>query len=260
MDDAYLLPKFTVKCEGNIETLSQIYPSQIRGYNIPKLWTKTQGKGITVAILDSGIQLHADLVKNIDVSKSRSFIDGEDMFDNSVFHGTHVAGIVGSENNDFGVVGVAPQSTIVSIKVLNKFGFSQNDSIIKGLQYCLSLKPDIINMSLGGAGPMPEIRPILQQLIKQNIVVVCSAGNTGDTASTNVLYPAQYDECIAVGSCSDSIIRDRSLFSSYGETLDYLAPGEDILSTYRDNSYAVLSGSSMSAPFVSGVIALLLSY
>lgn len=260
MDDQYLLPKFKVHCEGDIKTLSQIYPSQIRRYNIPKLWALTQGKGITIAVLDSGIQLHDDLVKNIDVAKCRSFIDGEDIFDRDIFHGTHVSGIISALNNSYGVVGVAPQATIVSIKVLNKLGFSQNNSVIKGLEYCLSLKPDVINMSLGGSAPMPEIQPILKELVERNIVVVCSAGNTGETDKPEVVYPAHYDECIAVGSCSESLLQDRSLFSSYGETIDFLAPGENILSTYRDNGYGVLSGTSQSAPFLSGLIALILSY
>lgn len=260
MDDQYLLPKFKFHCEGDIQTLSEIYPSQIRRYNIPKIWAQTQGKGVTIAVLDSGIQLHDDLIKNIDVGKCRSFIDGEDIFDRDIFHGTHVSGILAACLNNYGVVGVAPQSTIVSIKVLNKNGFSQNNSVLKGLEYCLSLKPDIINMSLGGSAPMPEIQPLLKQLIKQNIVVVCSAGNNGETDKPDVVYPAQYDECIAVGSCSDSLMTDRSLFSSYGETIDFLAPGENILSTYRDNGYGVLSGSSQSAPFLSGLVALIISY
>lgn len=260
MSTEYFLPKFTVHSVGDIETLSQIYPQNIRSFNIPRLWAKTKGKGIMVALLDTGIQTHPDLVKNIDLSKSKSFIDGEGIFDDTVFHGLHVGGIIASENNEFGVVGVAPETTLVSIKVLNKNGQSQNRSVERGLEYCLSLNPDIINMSLGNKLPMPETYELIKKLIAKNIIIICSSGNNGETDDASVLYPAKYEECIAVGSSSQSMQMDRSLFSSYGMELDLLAPGEQILSTYGNGTYGVLSGSSMAAPFVTGIVALLLSY
>jgi len=170
---------------------------------------------------------------------------------------THVAGTVSAQNDEQGVVGVAPEATIVSIKVLDKTGFSRNNSIVKGLTYCLQLQPDIINMSLGGNSEMPEALSVIQKLIKQNTIVVASAGNTG---KEGVTYPAFYDEVISVGSYSNSLFKDKSIFSSYGKELDILAPGEEIFSTFLNGQYSVMSGSSMSTPHVSGVIALLLSY
>jgi major intracellular serine protease len=253
------IPPYIIHDIGDVEALSQIYPSHIRELKIPTLWNRTKGRGVMVAVLDTGIQNHPDLIKNVDISKCRSFIEGEDIFDNYSGHGLHVGGIIAATNDEFGIVGVAPEVTLVSVKVLNKNGRSQNDSILKGLKYCLVLNPDVVNMSLGGPSVMPEAHEVIKELVSRGIPVVCSVGNNaGD--KNQVLYPAQYDECIAVGSYSNSAMRDRSLFSSYGDTVDLLAPGEEIFSTFLNGSYGVLSGSSMATPMVTGVIALMLSY
>lgn len=256
-DPTSQIPSYKLHGVGDIETLSQIYPQNITALKIPKIWKRTQGKGIIVAVLDTGIQLHSDLAQNIDISRSRSFIEGENIFDTTIGHGVHVSGIVASQNDEKGIVGVAPQATIVSVKVLNKFGSSQGNSITEGLKYCLQLQPDIINLSLGSSSPLPDAHEIIKQLYKNGVVMVASAGNNGDA---HVLYPAAYDEVIAVGSSSSSFAQDRSLFSSYGQELDIMAPGEEIFSTFIDNRYAVMSGTSQAAPHVSGIVALLLSY
>lgn len=254
----YSIPDFTVHSIGDIQTLSQIYPQNIKDLNIPKLWSKTKGKNVTVMVLDTGCPFnHSDFGNNIDLTKCRSFISDEDIYDMHVGHGTHCAGTIGAADNSEGIVGIAPEVTLVTGKVLNKDGFNERNSIDLGLAYCLELKPDIINMSLGGPIPMPSTHELIKQLTSQNITVVCSAGNNGQD---HILFPAQYDECIAVGSYNTALLKERSKFSSYGESLDIMAPGEKILSTYLNNQYAVLSGTSMSAPVVSGVIALIISY
>lgn len=258
MDEEAFLPEYKIEDVGDIQTLSQIYPQNVRDLNIPKIWKKTKGKGITVLVLDTGCPVnHPDLNANIDVTKCYSFISGEDIWDSHVGHGTHCSGTIGAADNTFGIVGVAPEVTIVTGKVLNKNGRSVGNSIDRGLAYALELKPDVVSMSLGGPNPMPQAHNIIKRLVDQNIAVVCSAGNNGEE---NVLYPARYDECIAVGSYSNSLLKDKSVFSSWGDSLDIMAPGEKILSTYLNQSYAVLTGTSMAAPVISGVVALLKSY
>jgi subtilisin family serine protease len=103
---------------------------------------------------------------------------------------------------------------------------------------------------------MPEVHEVIKKLTNQGVVVVCAAGNNGEE---NILYPAKYEEVITVGSYSDTILKDRSKFSSWGKELDIMAPGDKILSTYLNKGYAVLSGTSMATPVVSGVVALILS-
>ncbi len=258
MQDTHLLPDYKLDDVGDIQTLSQIYPQNVRDLNIPKIWTKTRGRGVVVAVLDTGCPVnHPDLMANIDLSKCRSFIDGEDIFDTHVGHSTHCSGTIGAVDNADGIVGIAPEVTIVTIKVLDKNGSNRGNSVERGLEYCLQLKPDIVNLSLGGPNPMDATHNLIKKLVASNIPVVCSAGNNG---IENVLYPARYEECIAVGSYSSSMIKDRSLFSSWGESLDIMAPGEQILSTFLNGTYAVMSGTSMAAPAVTAVIALMISF
>jgi subtilisin len=258
MGNEFKIPAYTVHDVGDIEILSQIYPSNIRSLDIPDIWKKTKGKGIVVAILDTGTpKNHPDLLQNIDLSKCRSFIEDEDIWDIYSGHGTHVGGTISALDNTYGVVGVAPEVTVVYIKVLSKNGRSSAESVLKGLEYCIKIKPDIINMSLGASSPMPEVHNAIKKLTEMDIIVVAAAGNNG---LESVLYPAQYEEVVAVGSYNNNMLKDRSSFSSYGETLDIMAPGEEILSTYLNGQYAVLSGTSMACPVVVGIVALLLSY
>lgn len=250
------IPDYVIHDIGDIQTLSQEYSWGITDLQVPNTWKVTDGKGVTVAVLDTGCPLnHDDLQTSIDLNKAKSCISDEDIYD-LAGHGTHVAGIIAARNNFYGTVGVAPEATIIPVKVLNKSGMSQRSSVEDGLDYCIAIKPDIINMSLGGSAPMPSIKYRIDKLIAMGIPIVCSAGNNG---KNQVLYPANYDEVFAIGSYSPGMIRKRSSFSSFGDELDFSAPGQEILSTWLNNQYAVLSGTSMAAPFVAGVLALLLS-
>lgn len=256
----YKIPAYTIHDIGSAQSLAENYSWGQKDLHVPDVWKKTKGKGITVAILDSGCSIHPDLKDNIDFKLSRSFIPNEDIYDQYVGHGTHVAGIVAASLNESGVVGVAPEAKIVTIKVLGKNGYSVGNSIVQGLDYCLELKPDIINMSLGGpclTNQYDATHERIKKLTEMGIIVICAAGNDG---IDNVLCPAQYDETVAVGSYAPATIRSRSTFSSYGDTLDVMAPGEEIVSTWLNGQYAALSGTSMATPFISGVIALMLSY
>ncbi len=258
LDNSFKIPSYTVHDIGDIQTLSQIYPQDLRHLNIPEVWKKTRGKGVVVAVLDTGTPTdHPDLIKNIDLAKCRSFVPGEDIYDSYHGHSTHVGGTIAAVDNHFGIVGVAPEVTLITIKVLGKNGRGSSDSIQKGLEYCLNLKPDIVNMSLGSNSPLDGVHDVIKKLTKAGITVIAAAGNDG---KDGVMYPAQYDEVIAVGSYGRGTIKDKSLFSNYGETLDIMAPGEEILSTYLNGQYAVLSGTSMATPHVTGVVALMISY
>jgi major intracellular serine protease len=258
LDYSFKIPSYTVHDIGDIYTLSQIYPQSIQDLKIPDVWKKTKGKGICIAVLDTGTpKNHPDLMHNIDLAKSRSFIDGEDIWDTFHGHSTHVGGTIAAIDNHFGIVGVAPETTLVTIKVLGKNGRGSSDSIKKGLDYCLKIKPDVVNMSLGSPTPLPDIHNSIKNLKNVGITIVAAAGNDG---KEEIMYPANYEEVIAVGSYGSNILKNRSSFSNYGDTLDILAPGEEILSTYLNGQYAVLSGTSMATPVVSGVIALMLSY
>lgn len=249
------IPKFEVKDIGTIDQLSEIYGWGIKDLKIPESWTETKGENVRVMIIDSGMSNHPDIGDNELTRLSKSF-NKETVLDKNG-HGCIVSGIVGAKLNSSGIVGVAPECKIISVKVLNRHGRTDDKTLKDALEYAIKIKPDIINMSLGSWEPQPSLEPLYKKLIYElNIPIVCAAGNEG---VKGVMYPARYPYTIAVGSYKEG--RALSAFSAYSEIghVDFVAPGDEILSTYLNKQYAVMSGTSMAAPFVSGILALLIS-
>lgn len=250
MDPVFENPKYAVKEVGDFQALSQNLGWGITLSRIPETWKVSRGEGVTVMVVDSGHTVHPDLGDN--VVFGANFINDEDKFDYTG-HATHVCGTIAAQDNSSGVVGVAPECKVITVKALNKNGVSSGMSVIRALRYAVEIKPDIVNLSLGSKDHMPpEVRRLIQKLSQMNIPVVCAAGNDGD--KINLSYPAGYPETIAVGAYDYK--KKVADFSQGGALLDFVAPGVDILSTWTDGRYATLSGSSMSAPFVTGIIAL----
>lgn len=250
------LPPF--KIEKVFSTLSQTIDWSLKKLNIPETWKVTQGEGIKVLILDTGFPTHPDLDEALVRVQCRNFTDDKSMKDASS-HSTMCAGIIGARNNDFGVVGVAPMCQIITGKVLDDSGTGSYQNIIDGLKYALEIKPDIVSMSLGGSQDDQELHDLIKKLTDIGIPVIVAAGNDGGLKEQDnrVNYPGKYDEVITVGSFNSSY--DISYFSSWGDDVDILAPGENIYSTTLDNKYAKGSGTSFATPFVAGVVALLLA-
>lgn len=219
---------------------------------IPEVWTKTKGKDVMIAVIDTGMPVHPDL--NANVLQGQNFIPGEDIYDENG-HQTHCVGIICAQNNDFGMVGVAPEARCLCIKGLANNGSGSTNGIVRALKYCLEVKPDIVSMSLGGSIANPDMHEVIKKLNAAGIVVVCAAGNSG---AGGVNYPGAFPETIAVGS--HDVNGKLSYFSSRGEEVDWAAPGDNIYSTYTKGRYANLSGTSMACPYVAGVIALMLSH
>ena len=235
-------------------------PAGVALIQAPQIWHETKGKGITVAVLDTGCDReHPDLQKRIRGGRNFTDDDGSDpmKFLDYNGHGTHVAGTIAAQRDNNGVVGVAPEASLLIVKVLNKSGAGQYEWIIKGIHYAIEQKVDIISMSLGGPVDVPELHEAIKQAVANNILVVCAAGNEGDgDDSTNEFaYPGYYNEVISVGAINHK--RIPSKFSNSHNEIDVVAPGEEILSTYLNGKYAKLSGTSMAAPHVSGALALL---
>ena len=217
------------------------------------------GAGITVAVIDTGIDKdHPDLVENI--------IDGlnfvrkkgkvlPDAWDDDNGHGTHCAGIIAAEDNEEGVIGVAPDAGLYAIKVLNRRGMGFMTDIIAGIEHATDEEVHVISMSLGGP-PSDSMAAAITAASDAGIVLVGASGNNGDERDPSVIYPAAYADVIAVGATdvSDNV----AIFSAYGDELDLVAPGVSIYSTYLRGGYAYGSGTSMACPHVAGVVALLL--
>ncbi|MFB6468515.1 S8 family peptidase [Cytobacillus sp. Hz8] len=242
-----------------LEVVSEV-PEGVEMIAAPKIWEITKGKGITVAILDTGCDItHPDLSERI--IGGRNFTNDDQGNPNGYTdyngHGTHVAGTIAASHNGRGVVGVAPEANLLILKVLDKNGSGQYEWIINGINYAIEQKADIISMSLGGPIDVPELHEAIQNAVNHQILVVCAAGNEGDgqESSDEYAYPGSYNEVISVGAIN--LKRRSSEFSNSNNEVDLVAPGEEILSTYLNGKYAKLSGTSMATPHISGGLALI---
>ena len=261
------------------------------GVQSQKAWLVTRGNPeIVVAVLDTGSTDHPDLVGQtvpgydmIDDPATAGDGDGRDPdpsdqgdwdvgFD-STWHGTHVAGIINAlGNNSLGVIGIAPNVKVQHVRVLGRDGGSDSD-IVSGITWAsggsvgsLPLNPTpagVINLSLGGEGVCPQqYQTAINDAISRGTVLVVAAGNSSVSASTFV--PANCDGVIVVAATND--LGEQAEFSNYGEVVDIAAPGVDIVSTMNNGdtevglpTYELKTGTSMSAPYVAGVVALMLS-
>ncbi|WP_412758962.1 S8 family peptidase [Niallia taxi] len=235
-------------------------PTGIQQIQAPALWGKSKGKGMKIAILDTGCDTtHPDLQERI--IGGYNFTDDDnsnpDIYTDYNGHGTHVAGTIAAVENANGVVGAAPESSLLIVKVLNGQGSGQYDWIANGINYAIEQNVDIISMSLGGPDDVQALHDAVKRAVDNQILVVCAAGNEGDGRDTTeeLGYPAAYNEVISVGSVN--FTRRSSEFSNSNREVDLAAPGENILSTYLNGQYARLSGTSMAAPHVTGGLALI---
>lgn len=217
-----------------------------------RLWKdNVTGKDVRVAVLDTGIENHEDLT----ISGGVSFVPESISYYDDHGHGTHVAGIIAAKNNEIGIVGVAPEADIFSVKVLNSRGSGYLSDVVKGIEWSMKNNMDIINLSLSATEPSYALIDVIDRAKKQGIVIVAAAGNRGITGSDSMGYPAKLPTVISVGATNEN--DQRASFSSIGPNLKVMAPGENILSTYKDNTYKSLNGTSMATPFVAGVVALM---
>jgi subtilisin family serine protease len=251
--------------------------------NAPEVWQGgITGNGIVVAVVDSGVDYnHLDLDANIwqnadEIPNNRIDDDGNGYIDdirgwdfvwndNNPMdgdfdgHGTHVAGAIAAERNDFGITGVAYNAKIMPVRVLPDFGSGNFNNFAAGIRYAADNGANVINFSIGGWSPSMEVNEAIQYATNKGVVVVMSAGNDGFYEPN---YPARYAERfgIAVGGIDINGRMDQFFNRAGARPLDYVvAPGVDIYSTTPYNTYETYSGTSMAAPHVAGVAALVLN-
>ncbi len=249
----------------------------------PQAWDLiNSATDIKIAILDTGIDInHEDLSSNIwrnleeiegngidddsngyiDDINGFSFIESSgDLFDEDG-HGTHVAGIAAAQgNNSIGVSGVAWNAKLVGIQILDDQGLGSTSEIIRGIEYANTVGAKILNMSIGGNSKSLAYQNAITAVQNNGGIVVASAGNEYSNLDENPSYPASYpnENILSVGSVDR--LGELSSFSNFSsQQVDLAAPGSKIFSTYptHKGSYATLSGTSMSAPMVSGSLALI---
>lgn len=255
----------------------QVYPEQIHTISadrVPGNLVQTQtsasftspytGRGVKVGVLDSGIDTdHRDLKVAGGVCTYEEFCSPGVSYDDDEGHGTHVSGIIAALANGTGVVGIAPNVELYSIKALSEFGSGTTTSIVRGIEWAIVQDMDILNLSITSDEDEPVIANALRVAYDKGMLLVGAAGNKGVAETSTVTYPAKYTTVIAIGAVTSK--NTKLLESSVGSEVEFTAPGEQVFSTYpmewdftdeNADGYTMLSGTSMAAPHVTGLLAL----
>ncbi|MFM1760681.1 MAG: hypothetical protein RL478_291 [Actinomycetota bacterium] len=233
----------------------------------PSVWSITRGAGVTVAVIDSGSGPHPDLDANLDAGRTMfGLIDSAGVIDVDLAgHGSHVAGIIAAvADNAIGGSGVAPQSRILPIRVLDAQGSGDSKDVSKAVRFAVDSGAKVINLSLGGSTESTSLTAAIQHAVDRNVLVVAAAGN--GAADSPPKWPSASDLTLAVTAVSS----DNSVasFGQRGDYIDLAAPGVEIFSStvgiYDERKcpsqtplFCKLSGTSMAAAFVAGAAALL---
>ena len=236
----------------------------LRSINVEQAWDETKGKGITVAVIDSGISLVPDL-KDTKFVPGYDFVNDQVEANDDVGHGTHVAGTIAqSTNNNYGVAGIAYEANIMPVKVLG-FGGGTVADIAEGIRFAADNGADVINMSLGGRGESQIMEEAINYAHSKGVVIVAAAGNESQNSAS---YPGRYAHVIGVAALDAAGLK--APYSNFGAGVDISAPGgamaeenpaggilqETINYETGEPMFASYQGTSMAAPHVAGVAAL----
>jgi|WetSurSiteA1Bulk_404760.scaffolds.fasta_scaffold00101_3 subtilisin len=237
-------------------------PWNIKMVKAPQAWARGfRGQGVKVAVLDTGIANHPDLV----ISGGVSFVPGVVSFKDGHGHGTHCAGVIGARNNSIGVVGVAPLASLYAVKVLSDAGSGQTSWILAGMAWARQNGMQVVSMSLGSNSCQSvAYTNAIAQLNAAGVTIVCAAGNSGRPTEPFrcVGSPANSTGAIAVAAVDANKVR--ADFSSFGVTccpaganpVSISAPGVSVNSTVTGGAYKTMSGTSMACPHVAGAAVL----
>ena len=222
-------------------------------------WEEITGENIRVAVLDTGIDAdHEDFDAEGKILYQKDYVNGGNIAEDDSFngHGTHNSGIIGAcYNNNVGIAGVAPDCNIIAIKVLdgNNEVIGNAWEVADAIEWATDIiEVDIISMSFVINADYEHVKKECDAAKAAGVVLVASAGNN---QCERILWPANYSSVIAVGAINQT--KQKCNFSNYGENLDFVAPGKDIISTIQNDEYGYSSGTSAATAYVAGIFALL---
>ncbi|MBD2593058.1 peptidase S8 [Nostoc spongiaeforme FACHB-130] len=240
-------------------------PYYSKQWNLHKIgiegaWTETKGSGITVAVIDTGVTQVRDL-KETKFVKGYDFVNDREQATDDNGHGTHVAGTVAqATNNQYGVAGVAYQASLMPLKVLNEYGGGTVADIAEAIKFAADKGADVINMSLGGGGESQLMKDAIDYAHRKGVVIIAAAGNESANGAS---YPARYPYVIGVSAFGPE--GEKADYSNYGAGVDISAPGgsdtgkilQETINENGESEFLGLQGTSMAAPHVAGVAALI---
>lgn len=270
--------------ENTGQTLFGVTGNPDADIDAPAAWTVSTGTGVTVAVVDSGMQLnHPDLATQVggnpgertggketngvdddgngkvDDWQGWDFVSGDNVPQDGDGHGTHVAGTIAArKDNGAGVAGVAPDARVMPLRALDDDGEGYSSDVADAFAYAGAVGARVVNASLGGPSPSTPIANAIAAY--PNTLFVVAAGNDGRDNGTTPTYPCNYTHanilCVGATDATDL----RASFSNWGATsVDLFAPGDTILSAYKGSQYAYLDGTSMAAPHAAGAAALVVA-
>jgi hypothetical protein len=271
--------------ENNGQSVNGTKGTKDADMDVSEAWNIEKGEhSVVVAVVDTGVDYtHSDLEDNMWNGNAKHGYDfaGDDdgnndddpmpdtpYDENGHYHGTHVAGIIGAVgDNSSGISGVAQNVQIMAVKVFRPNGYAYSSDILEGLDYIAKQKDNgvnivAVNASYGGEGGSSgdSVEKAIKKLGEKGIVFCAAAGNDSKNIDSEPIYPASYSASNIISIAATTQDDTLANFSNYGKnSVDVAAPGENILSTYPDNQYAYMQGTSMATPNVTGVVALLFS-
>ncbi|MBE3636961.1 S8 family serine peptidase [Mangrovicoccus algicola] len=250
--------------------------------DLPEAWETSRGAGVLVAVIDTGIDYaHPDLAANIwinpgEIAGNRidddgnGFVDdlhGYDFVQNDArpmdghSHGTHVAGTIAAvAGNGIGLAGVAPEAELMAVRILGDDGTGSVFDAIRGIEYAALAGARIANCSWGGSSFPAALADAVRLARTEGMTVIAAAGNGARNTDADPHYPASLPASNVVSVAATTAADRLAEFSNYGiATVDVAAPGAQILSTLPGAGYGYMSGTSMAAPHVAGIAALILA-
>ncbi|MFI2368670.1 type VII secretion-associated serine protease mycosin [Streptomyces sp. NPDC018833] len=248
-------------------------PWSLQRVLLDELWKQSTGKGVRVAVIDTGVDVrNPQLTKAVDTKSGVNLIPKNAKDDNgnkiergkengttdTVGHGTKVAGIIAARPaKGTGFVGLAPNATIIPIQQNDADGRGTAETLAQAIRHAIDERADVINISQDTANavePAPALKQAVDAALARDIVVVASAGNDGLGGNVKRTYPASYDGVLAVASSDRN--NERAQFSQSGDFVGVAAPGVDMISTVPGGGHCADTGTSFSAPYVAGLAAL----
>ncbi|MBN2738736.1 MAG: peptidase S8 [Spirochaetales bacterium] len=266
-------PNYQVKAYSSDPLFSRQW--NLQALDIENVWKQATGKGVVVAVIDTGVGNNLGDLSPSRLVKGWNFILDNGEFNDDHGHGSHVAGTIGQDtDNNIGVAGIAFDSKIMPLKVLSKEGYGQISDIAEAIVYAAENGANIINMSLGGGGFSQVLKDACDYAAQKGVIVIAAAGNS---AQNHADYPGAYESVIAVAAANAGY--ELSFYSNYGQGVDVIAPGgetrrifpegilqnapEFLSQNYKgfekqgNDYFYYFQGTSMASPHVAGVAALL---